>query len=48
MIEICCYKNYMYYSLLKTRIDLLIVGVNAKKEQAVILEIWLNDFICKS
>lgn len=39
MIEICCYKNYMYYSSLKTRIDLLIVGVNAKKEQAVILEI---------
>lgn len=34
--EICCYKNYMSYSLLRTYIVLLIVGVNARKEQAVV------------
>lgn len=36
MIEICCYKNCMSYSLLRTYVVVLIVGVNARKEQAVI------------
>lgn len=35
-IEICRCENYMSYSLLRTYIVILIAGVNARREQAVI------------
>lgn len=36
IIDPCCYQHYVSYSLLRTYIILLIVGVNAKAEQAAI------------
>lgn len=42
IIETCCYQHYVSYSLLRTHIILLIVGVNAKQGQAVI---WVLDCV---
>lgn len=42
IIETCCYQHYVSYSLLRTYIILLIVGVNAKQEQAAI---WVLDYV---
>lgn len=36
IIETCCYQHFVSYSLLRTHIILLIVGVNARQGQAVI------------